>query len=122
MEKQKTPNLVVIGVLTLITIVLWIGLGAFRAFTSEAPSKVPAEILEPLSPSLDVETLGEISSRLFFEEYELPETVITAPSPSPSPEAEVEELIEEETATGSATEETATGSATNEATESGGLE
>jgi len=121
MEKQKTPNLVILGVLTLITIVLWIGLGAFRAFTSEAPSKVPAEILEPLSPNLDTETLGEISSRLFFEEYELPETVITVPSPSPSPE--VEELIEEEeTATGSATGETATESATNEATESGGLE
>lgn len=118
MKEQKTPNLVVVGVLTLITIILWIGFGAFRAITSEVPPKVPAEILESFSPNLDTETLGKISSRLFFEEYELPETVITEPepSPSPTPEPEIEELTEE------GEENTATESATNEATESGDLE
>jgi hypothetical protein len=101
MEKKKMPNLVALGILTLVTIILWIGFGTYRAITSEAPAKVTAEILEPLSPILDTETLGLISNRLFFQEQELPETVISTPeaSPSPSPTPEAEETTggEEET-------------------------
>ncbi|MEJ2441709.1 MAG: hypothetical protein P8Y06_02205, partial [Patescibacteria group bacterium] len=104
------------GILTLITIVLWIAFGAYRSITSETPPKVAAGILEPLSPNLDTDTLGEISSRLFFQEQDLPETIISTPeaTPSPSPTPEAEETTgEEETATESAT--------TEEATESGEL-
>jgi hypothetical protein len=113
MEKKKTPNLVILGILSLITIILWIAFGAYRAVTTEAPTKVAAAILEPLSPLLDTETLGTISSRLFFQEQDLPETLILTPEPSPSP-SPTPEAEEEETATESAT--------TEEATESGELE
>lgn len=115
MEKQKTPSLVTMGILTLITILFWIGFNAYRAFTTDAPVKVPNEILEPISPTLDTETLGKIDTRVFFEEQELPETSIISPTPSPSPTEipESEPLSEEETATESAE---------TQATESGELE
>jgi hypothetical protein len=116
MKKQKKPNLVVLGILTLITILFWIGFSAYRSFTSEVPIKVPSEILEPISPTFDTETLSKVGNRLFFLEQELAEIVLTAPSPSPTASPEPTQLPEEqEEATESATNET------NEATESGDI-
>ena len=66
MKKQKKPNLVILGILTLITILFWIGFSAYRSLTSEVPIKVPSEILEPISSTLDTETLGKVGDRLFF--------------------------------------------------------
>lgn len=117
MKKQKKPNVVVLGILTLITILLWIGFSAYRSLTSEAPVKVPSEILEPISSTLDTETLGKVGNRLFFLEQELAEIIlISSPSPSPTPSPEPTQLPEEqEEATESATSET------DEATESGDI-
>lgn len=117
MKKQKKPNLVILGILTLITIIFWIGLSAYRSLTSEAPIKVPGEILEPISPALDTETLNKVSGKLFFLEQELAEIIlISSPSPSPTASPEPTQLPEEqEEATESATSET------NEATESGDI-
>ena len=117
MKKQKKPNVVILGILTLVTILLWIGFSAYRSITSEAPVKVPSEILAPISPTLDTETLGEVADRLFFLEQEWAETVhIAPPSPSPTASPEPTSLPEEqEEATESAISEN------NEATESGDI-
>ena len=117
MKKQKKPNVVILGILTLITILFWIGFSAYRSFTSEVPVKVPSKILEPISPLLDIETLAKVSNKLFFLEQELADIVLTAsPSPSPTASPEPTELPEEqESATESATGET------NDATESGDI-
>ena len=117
MKKQKKPSLVILGVLTLITVLFWIGFSAYRSLTSEAPVKVPSEILEPISPTLDIETLSKVGSKLFFLEQELAEIIIISPpSPSPTASPEPTQLPEEqEEATESATNET------NEATESGDI-
>ena len=117
MKKPKKPNTVILGILTLITVLFWIGLSAYRSFTSEVPVKVPSEILEPISPLLDTETLAKVGNRLFFLETELADIVLTTlPSPSPTASPEPTELPEEqEVATESATNET------DEATESGGI-
>lgn len=117
MKKPKKPNTVILGILTLITVLFWIGLSAYRSFTSEVPVKVPGEILEPISPLLDTETLAKVSNKLFFLEQELADIVLTAPpSPSPTASPEPTELPEEqEAATESATSET------NGATESGNI-
>lgn len=115
MKKQKKPNLVVLGILTLITILLWVGFNAYRSFTSEVPVKVPSEILEPISPTLDTETLRKVGNKLFFLEQELAEIILTS-SPSPSPTASpAPTQLPEKQATESATNET------SEATESGNM-
>lgn len=110
MAKQKTPSLVTIAILTLITVLFWIGFNIYRSLTVEPPEKVPAEILEPISPTLDVEALGKLSARVYFEEYQLPETIVSAATPSSS--LTTEEAPE-------ATESAATEEETEEATESG---
>ncbi len=117
MKKQKKPSLVILGVLTLITVLFWIGFSAYRSLTSEAPVKVPSEILEPISPTLDIETLSKVGGKLFFLEQELAEIIlISPPSPSPTASPEPTQLPEEqEEATESATNEA------NEATESGDI-
>lgn len=117
MKKQKTPNLVILGILTLITILLWIGFATYRSLTSETSVKVPSEILEPISPTLDTKTLDKVEGRLFFLEQDLVEIVLTtSPDPSPTPSPEPTQLPEEqEEATESAT------NGTNEATESGDI-
>lgn len=115
MKKEKKPNVVILGILTLVTILFWIGLSAYRSLTIEPSVNVPSEILEPISPSLDLESLSRVSGRIYFQEQDLANIVLVAP-PSPSPEATPEptELPEEqEEATESATSET------SEATESG---
>ncbi|MBU0572596.1 hypothetical protein KKH23_03990 [Patescibacteria group bacterium] len=117
MKKQKKPNLVVLGILTLITVLFWIGFSAYRSFTSEVPIKVPDEILEPISPTLDTITLSKVVNKLFFQEHELAEIILTSsPSPSPTASPAPTQLPEEqEQATESATNET------DEATESGDI-
>ncbi len=117
MKKEKKPNVVVLGILTLITVLLWIGFSAYRSFTSEPSVKVPDKILEPISPALDTETLYQVGSRLFFLEQQLSEIILSAPpSPSPTASPEPTQLPEEqEEATESATSET------SEAAESGDI-
>lgn len=107
MKKQKTPSLVTIAILTLITVVFWIGFSVYRSLTIEPPEKVPAEILEPITATLDLETLGKLSARVFFEEYQLPETIIPQPVSTPSPAetpVATESAIQEATESGEITE------------------
>lgn len=84
MEEQKRPSFITIGILTVITIFLWIGFSTYRALTISPPAKVSDEILKPITPSLDTETLSKINQREFFEEGEIGQILISVPSPSPT--------------------------------------
>ena len=80
MKKRKTPNLVTIAILTTITVVFWVFFSVYRVFTDEPSYAVPAEILEPVSPTLDASLIDKIESRIFFSEGE-------AVTPTSTPEA-----------------------------------
>lgn len=92
MKKQKIPSLVSIAILTTITVLFWVGFSVYRIFSEEPDPSVPAEIIEPLTPTLDSATIDKIEQRIFYEEGEV-ETQIASPSPTPleapaaSPEA-----------------------------------
>ena len=94
MEKQKRPNFVTIGILTVITIFLWIGFSVYRAFTITPSTKVSDEILKPITPTLDTETLSKIDQRVFFEEGEIGQIFIPTATPTPT-ETETEEIATE---------------------------
>lgn len=81
MKKTKTPNLVTLVVLTTITVLFWVFFSLYRVFTDEPSYDVPAEILEPVSPTLDSSLIDKIESRIFFREGEVAPT--TTPGPSP---------------------------------------
>ena len=102
MEKQKRPSFVIIGILTVVTIFLWISFSVYRAFTITPSIKVPDDILKPITSSLDTETLSKIDQRVFFEEGEIRQILIstpaTTPTPTPTPiptEVETEEIATE---------------------------
>lgn len=70
MKKNKLPSIVTTAILTSITIVGWIVFGVLRVFTAKPAPPVPADILNPVSPNFDTESLGTLENRIFFEKGE----------------------------------------------------
>ncbi|OGM56072.1 hypothetical protein A3E46_02905 [Candidatus Woesebacteria bacterium RIFCSPHIGHO2_12_FULL_46_16] len=89
MKKTKTPSLVTITILTTITVIFWVFFTVYRVFINEPAPNIPAEVLEPLTPNLDKDTIDKIEARLFFSEGEIGATqfATASPSASPTPEA-----------------------------------
>lgn len=93
MKVQKIPNIVIVLILTLITVIMWISLTIYSALTSKPPAVVPKEVSEPLTPTLDIDTLKQIGSRIFLNDSEIPDNIVVAKaapliSPVSSPSAE----------------------------------
>lgn len=86
MRKNKLPNLVVVLIISLVTVIMWVSLNIFRALTIKPSPVVPEEISNPLDPTLKTEILGEIDKRILIDTSQIPETIATA-SPSPTPAA-----------------------------------
>ncbi|OGM15867.1 hypothetical protein A2V56_05330 [Candidatus Woesebacteria bacterium RBG_19FT_COMBO_42_9] len=74
--KKKTPALVSTAILTVITIFMWIAFSVYRALITQPSVNVPPEILEPISPDLDRETLASLAARTYFGETDVPETFV----------------------------------------------
>lgn len=70
MKKLKAPGLVTVAIFTTITIVFWVFYSLYTILISPSSQKVPPEILAPISPTLDVETLDKLQDRVFFKEGE----------------------------------------------------
>ena len=106
MKKRKAPVIVTIMTLTVITVVFWIIFGVFRLLKTPTVLKdVPEEIVSPLTPTLDIETLRGLENRLFFSDTEIGAGNISAVDFLPSPEPEdLEEILEEEIGEESSTE------------------
>lgn len=79
MKKTKLPNIVAILILTLITAVMWVSFSIYRAFAVKPNAEVPEEISKPLSPTLDIDTINTIESRLFIDDSQIPQNVVTGP-------------------------------------------
>jgi len=77
MKKPKIPNFIVILILTLVTIVVWVGFEAYNNLTNSEEIELSEEVIEPLTPTLDKEALDNVNQRLFFEESEIGEPAIT---------------------------------------------
>ena len=106
-NKKKTPPLLRLAIITTITVMLWIVFEVYRSFTTKPPLSVPPEILSPLNPSLDAQSLIELQRRIQLEEGQLGQTilldtnqelVVDEPEPVLEPEP-VPELEETEVAT-----------------------
>ena len=62
-NNRVLPVLYQIGVVTLLTSILWASLSLYFAFTSQPDVDVPKELLAPLQPGLDTEFLEELATR-----------------------------------------------------------
>lgn len=64
MRKNKTDRqVVVVLVMTLITLVAWVGFEVYRAYTLVNIPPVSDKLLQELSPTLDISALEKIESR-----------------------------------------------------------
>jgi hypothetical protein len=116
MEKRKLPSLVSMLIMTLITCVVWGSFEIYRVFNKPTTPSVPPSVSEPLSPTLDQETVSLIQNKIYLSDEDIPDDVIntsvvgTRPAATPVPEPEEESvnensdqpLEESENATGSA--------------------
>ena len=73
--KKKAPNIVTISILTLITILLWIGASVWKLVVEETEIIVEEEILQPIDPTLDIQTLNSLNSKLYISPSQVSELV-----------------------------------------------
>ena len=84
-KKNKLPSIISILILTLLTILLWITLSVYRAFTGKPAASVPEEVSAPLTPSLDAATVKQIGEGIYLTGSEIPDNVTGSPLPSTKP-------------------------------------
>lgn len=84
MKKNKLPSLITILILTLITAVMWVGLSVYRALSQKPAPAVPEEVSNPLTPTLDSDSLTKIQSRQLLDDSQIPALTITK-SPNSAP-------------------------------------
>lgn len=86
MKKPPAPRLVTVAIFTTITVIFWIFFSVYTVLTQTPDIKVPPELLEPIDPTLDVESLEELSERVHYEEVDVTTPIIVVSTPSPEPE------------------------------------
>lgn len=72
----KYPFTIKILMLTTVTVFVWISSEVYRALTTEPPSPVPTETLEPLDPNLDTQKLLDLSTRVYLLPEEIGDSVV----------------------------------------------
>jgi hypothetical protein len=77
MTKQKTPSLVTIAVLTVITVVFWIAFGVVKIFTVKKESVlIPTEVLAPVEPVLNKDAVDNLHQRIYFDKDQIFNTIL----------------------------------------------
>jgi hypothetical protein len=82
-KKLKTPTLVTTAILTLITVVFWIAFEVIRTVTTKPPPTVPEEIISPLNPTLDENTLNKLQQRINLSEGQTGNLVVSEATATP---------------------------------------
>jgi hypothetical protein len=71
--KKQTPTLVIITILTLVTVIFWVGFSIINRLKTKPSLNIPDQILKPISPNLNQEILDKLETRTFFEKGFFPE-------------------------------------------------
>lgn len=110
MKNIKAPRLVTIAILSLMTIVFWVGFEVFRTFTRTPDLSIPKEIIDPINPTLDQDALGRLQGRMYIDEGSIGQSVLTTPVPIQTPQPTVEPTPESTASASPTTEATASAS------------
>ncbi len=76
-KKRLSKDILILVILSLITVLTWIGLDLHRIFFEKEELYVPPQQMEPLNPEIDQEIIDQISQEPSFGkgEYLPPETM-----------------------------------------------
>ena len=76
MKKLLGKDTLILAILTLVTGLIWVGFGVFRALTESEIPKVLKEQIAPMNEKLPREILKQLRDRDSFTKAELNETTI----------------------------------------------
>lgn len=62
-EQRLRGGLFRLSIVTIVTVVIWIGLGTYRSLTKTKINTKTARQIKPLTPSIDLDTMDKIESR-----------------------------------------------------------
>lgn len=63
-NKKKLPNVVILMILTLITVLFWISFSIYNVFQSSPAPVVSNDIIQQLNPQLDTSTIDVIKGKI----------------------------------------------------------
>jgi hypothetical protein len=92
MKKEKTPAIVSLAILTLITSIVWIFFSLYRVFSKKTDVKVPENIVEPFSPELNEKIISEIENKVFIDQNQLPDIKVVIENTTNNQETEQKNL------------------------------
>lgn len=67
-SEQLKKQLLELGILTLVTVIIWTIYGVYNAITEPSQSSVSKEELQAVPTKLDLELLGRLKNRLIIDE------------------------------------------------------
>lgn len=85
MKKSHAPTSVTTAILTLITIMFWAGFEIYHSITNKPVPPVSAEIINPVDPTLDTNTLNSLLGRTFLIDNDIRNVQISSQTPTPAP-------------------------------------
>jgi arsenate reductase-like glutaredoxin family protein len=88
---QLGKDALILSILTLITVLTWIGFELYQALTKTEIPKVLQKQTTPLNPKLDEKVIENLKSRKTISEEELNKIVVSPPQILPSPIIMLEE-------------------------------
>lgn len=81
MKNPKQPNFMTLAILSVITVFFWIIFSVIRLLQKPVDVKVPNEILAPITPTLDIETLETVKNSKYYSDTEIGENIINVTLP-----------------------------------------
>ncbi len=93
MKPPQPPKFVTLAIMTTITVVFWVFFSIYKILTAQTTPPVSEEILSPIKPSLDSESLNEIKNSLYFEDNQINPLTVKREQKPPQIETENEELL-----------------------------
>ncbi len=90
MKKKKTAqhqDIFVIAILSLLTVLAWIGFNAYHSYIDKKETTIDKKILQPINPNIDLKIVEELQKKEFLSQEEINQAVKTAPSKESSPTA-----------------------------------
>lgn len=82
MKKNQLPKPISLLILTLLTSILWVGLGIYRTLTVKPQPAVPENVSRAITPNLNTNIIQKIESAVFFQDSEIPQINTSVGTPN----------------------------------------
>lgn len=77
-EFKFGKNMLVLSIMTLITVIVWVGYEVYSAYTKTTVPRIIKELIKPLSPNINETAIEEIKKKYQIPEGEL--DIVTQPA------------------------------------------